>query len=329
MDLNRRKLLHLCASAVLLPNSLRSAAAQSYPGHPITVIVPVPAGGQMDSVARVIVERMRVTLGQPLIVENITGASGTIGVGRVARADPDGYTLLYGAWATQVVNGAVYSLPYDAMRDFEPIALTSVAPWMIAARTSLPVNDLKELITWLKDNPDKALAGTSGAGGPGHIGGVLFQKLSGTSFQFIPYRGVTPAISDLVAGQIDIMIADPASAVPQFRAGRVKLFAVTSPTRSPAAPHLPTVDEAGLPGLYLAPWHGIWSPKATAPHIIARVNAAVVETLRDTKVRQRLNELGSEIPPPEQQTPEALRTFHQAEIDRWWPIIKAAGVKPG
>ena len=281
----------------------------------------------MDSIARIVAERMRTPLSQPIIVDNATGASGTIGVGRVARATADGYTLLYGAWATQVVNGAVYALPYDLIDDFEPIALTSITPWLIAAKYGVPANDLLALIDWLKANPDRVSAGTSGAGGPGHIGGVLFQKLSGTHFQFVPYRGMTPAMQDLVSGQIDLMIADPASAIPQFRANRIKIFAVTANSRLAAAPDIPTVDEAGLPGFYLAPWHGIWAPKGTARSIVEKLNAAVVDALGDPGVRQRLSDLGSNPPPPEQQTPEALRAFHKAEIEKWWPIIKAVNIR--
>ena len=281
----------------------------------------------MDSIARIVAERMRTPLSQPIIVDNATGASGTIGVGRVARATADGYTLLYGAWATQVVNGAVYALPYDLIDDFEPIALTSITPWLIAAKYGVPANDLLALIDWLKANPDRVSAGTSGAGGPGHIGGVLFQKLSGTQFQFVPYRGMAPAMSDLVSGQIDLMIADPASAIPQFRANRIKIFAVAADSRLAAAPDIPTVDEAGLPGFYLAPWHGIWAPKGTARIIVEKLNAAVVDALADPNTRQRLIGLGSNPPPPEQQTPEALRAFHKAEIEKWWPIIKAANIR--
>jgi tripartite-type tricarboxylate transporter receptor subunit TctC len=281
----------------------------------------------MDSIARIVAERMRTPLSQPIIVDNATGASGTIGVGRIARATADGYTLLYGAWATQVVNGAVYVLPYDLIDDFEPIALTSITPWLIAAKYGVPANDLLALIDWLKVNPDRVSAGTSGAGGPGHIGGVLFQKLSGTHFQFVPYRGMAPAMQDLVSGQIDLMIADPASAIPQFRANRIKIFAVTANSRLAAAPDIPTVDEAGLPGFYLAPWHGIWAPKGTARIIVEKLNAAVVDALADPSARQRLIDLGSNPSPPEQQTPEALRAFHKAEIEKWWPIIKAANFR--
>ena len=326
MILSRRRFLNL-AIAAAIPAESKSATAEAYPSHPITMIVPVPAGGQMDSVARIVAERMRTPLSQPIIVENVTGASGTIGVGRVARAATDGYTLLYGAWATQVVNGAVYSLQYDLINDFEPIALTSNTPWLIAAKHAVPANDLRGLIDWLRANPDRVSAGTSGAGGPGHIGGVLFQKLSGTRFQFVPYRGMTPAMQDLVSGQIDLMIADPASAIPQFRANRIKIFAVTANTRLAVAPDIPTVDEAGLAGFYLAPWHGIWAPKGTANTIVIKLNMAVVDALADPGVRERLVDLGSNPPPRKQQTPEALRAFHTAEIEKWWPIIKAANIR--
>jgi tripartite-type tricarboxylate transporter receptor subunit TctC len=327
MKLPRRRFLCLAAAAAALPAAARASRADAYPSHPITMVVPVPAGGQMDSIARIVAESMRTTLSQPIIVENVTGASGTIGVGRVVRAAADGYTLLYGAWATQVVNGAVYALQYDLVNDFEPIGLTSITPWLIAAKNAVPANDLKGLIAWLKANPDAASAGTSGAGGPGHIGGVLFQQLSGTRFQFVPYRGMTPAMQDLVSGQIDVLIADPASGIPQFRAGRIKVFAVTARSRLAAAPDIPTVDEAGLPGFYLAPWHGIWAPKGTPGAVVAKLNAAVVDALADSGVQQRLIKLGSNIPARAQQTPEALRAFHKAEIEKWWPIIKAANIR--
>jgi tripartite-type tricarboxylate transporter receptor subunit TctC len=324
---SRCRFLTGCAAAALFATTVPVATAQDYPTRPITVIVPVPAGGQMDSIARIVTERMRIPLGQAVIVENVTGASGTIGVGRVARAAADGYTLCYCAWATHVVNGAVYSLAYDLIEDFTPLALTSITPWLIAARNAVPADDLRGLIGWLRSNQDKATAGTSGAGGPGHIGGVLFQKLTTTRFGFVPYRGMAPAMQDLVSGQIDMMIADPASAVAQYRAGRIKLFAILSGARSPLVSEIPTVDEAGLPGFYLTPWHGMWAPKHTPASVIARLNAAVVEALADPAVRQRFAELGTNIPPPEQQTPQALAAFHKAEIEKWWPVIKAANIK--
>ena len=327
MHLSRRRCLYLAATAAALASTSRIGRAQAYPTHPVTMIVPVPAGGQMDSIARILAERMRAPLGEPIVIENVTGASGTIGLGRAVRAAPDGYTLCYGAWATHVINGAVYTLQYDLIGDFEPIALTSITPWFIAARKGAPANDLKGLVAWLKANPEKASAGTSGAGGPGHIGGVLFEQLSGTRFGFVPYRGVAPAMQDLVSGQIDLMIADPASAMPQLRAGRIKIFAIMAHSRSPNAPDIPTVDEAGLPGLYLAPWHAIWAPKGTPSPIIGKLNAAVTDALADPAVRRQLADLGSDVPPREQQTPEALAAFHRAEIEKWWPIVKAANIK--
>jgi tripartite-type tricarboxylate transporter receptor subunit TctC len=327
MKLSRRRSLRLAAAAAALASMSRIGRAQAYPTHPVTMIVPVPAGGQMDSIARILAERMRATLKEPVVIENVTGASGTIGVGRAVRAAPDGYMLCYGAWATHVINGAVYALQYDLIGDFEPVALTSITPWFIAARNGVPANDLKGLIAWLKANPDQASAGTSGAGGPGHIGGVLFEQLSGTRFGFVPYRGVAPAMQDLVSGQIDLMIADPASAMPQFRAGRIKVFAIMARSRSPHAPEIPTVDEAGLPGLYLAPWHAIWAPKGTPRPIIGKLNASVTDALADPAVRRQLADLGSDVPPREQQTPEALAAFHKAEIEKWWPIVKAANIR--
>jgi len=327
IQLARRRFLKFASAAAVSATS-HMARAQAYPARPITLIVPVAAGGQMDSVARILAEAMRAPLGQPVLIENVTGASGTLGVGRAARAAPDGYTLCYGAWATHVINGAVYALQYDVINDFEPIALTSKTLWFIAAKKAIPANDLRSFIAWLAANPDKASAGTSGTGGPGHIGGILFQQLSGTRFNFVPYRGVAPATQDLVSGQIDLMIADPASALPQFRAGHIKVFAVLANTRSPVAPDIPTVDEAGLPGFYLAPWHGLWASKGTPANVIVRLNAAVMDALADPAVRARMADLGSTIPAPEQQTPQALGAFHKAEIEKWWPIIKAANIKP-
>jgi tripartite-type tricarboxylate transporter receptor subunit TctC len=327
MQLSRRRSLRLAAAAAALASMSRMGWAQAYPTHPVTMIVPVPAGGQMDSIARILARRMRAPLKEPVVIENVTGASGTIGVGRAVRAAPNGYTLCYGAWATHVINGAVYALQYDLIGDFEPVALTSVTPWFIAARNGVPAKDLKGLVAWLQANPDQASAGTSGAGGPGHIGGVLFEQLSGTRFGFVPYRGVALAMQDLVSGQIDLMIADPASAMPQFRAGRIKLFAIMAHSRSPNAREIPTVDEAGLPGLYLAPWHAIWAPKGTPRPVIGKLNAAVTDALADPAVGRQLADLGSDVPPREQQTPDALAAFHKAEIEKWWPIVKAANIR--
>ena len=329
MQLHRRQLLRLAASAAALSAGPRSAVAQAFPTHPITMVVPVPAGGAMDTIARIVAEGMRSSLGQPVVIENVTGASGSIGVGRVARASPDGYTIVYGALVTHVVNAAVLTLPYDVVTDFEPIALISSTPWLLAAKKYLPANDLRGLIAWLKTNPDKASSGTAGPGSPSHLGGILFQNITGTRFQSVPYRGTAPVIPDLVAGQIDIAILDPVTCLPQYQAGRIKVFAVLAQNRTAKAPDIPTVDEAGVPGLHLAPWQAMWAPKGTPNDVIARLNGAVVKTLADPAVRAKLTEQSYEVGPREEQTPEYLGAFHKAEIEKWWPIIKAAGIKGG
>jgi tripartite-type tricarboxylate transporter receptor subunit TctC len=255
----------------------------------------------------------------------VGGASGRIGTGRVARATPDGYTLVAGTFSTHVVNGAVQALSYDVMKDFKPVGLTANGPQLIVARKAMPASDLKEFIAWLKANPDRASQGTAGTGGTSHLAGVLFQKQTGTRFQFVPYRG--SAMQDLVAGNIDLMIDQASNALPQVRSGSIKVYAVASKTRMAAAPDIPTADEAGLPGFHISNWFAFWAPKGTPKDIVARLNAATVEALADPTVRQRLTDLGLEIFPPQQQTPEALAAFHRAEIEKWWPIIKAAGIK--
>jgi tripartite-type tricarboxylate transporter receptor subunit TctC len=289
-------------------------------------MVPFPPGGATDVIARNLAERMKVSLGQPVIIENVTGAGGTIGTGRVARAAPDGYTLSIGQTDTHVVTGATYALQYDVLNAFEPVAPLSTTPLLLLARKTMPADDLKGLIAWLKSNPDKASMGVITAGLT-HIAGVFFQKQTGTLFGFVPYRGGAPILQDVVAGQIDLGFLDPTTSLTQVRAGNVKAFAVTVAARLSSAPEIPTVDEAGLPGFYVSHWHGLWVPKGTPAAVIAKLNAAVVEALADPGVRARLADLGQEIFPPDQQTPEALAALQKAEIAKWWPIIKAANIR--
>ena len=328
MKLPRRKFLHLAAGAAALPVVSRATWAQAYPTRPVTVIVPFAAGGPTDAVGRLLAERMRGALGQSVTVENSSGAAGTLGVGRVARAVPDGYTLSLGIWSTHVVNGAIYTLQYDVVKDFEPVALISREfGVIIVAKKTTPAKDLRELIEWLKASHERALFGTSGVGSPSHMAGVLVQNLTGAPFQFVHYRGAAPSMQDLVAGQIDMGIASPVTCLPQVRAGLVKAYAVTAKSRLSAATDIPTVDEAGLPGMYLSAWFALWAPKGTPTNVIAKLNLAVRRALADLSMGSRLADLGQEIFPPDQQTPEALVALQKADIEKWWPIVKAAGIK--
>src|SRR4030081_1182543 len=307
----------------------RLGAGQSYPSRPITFIVPFGAGGPVDTLARNLSEAMRASLGQPVVIENVTGASGTLGVARAARAAPDGYTVSIGNWPSHIVNGAIYTLPYDVLKDFEPVARMPSNPYVVVARRDLPATDLKELIAWLKANPDKATQGTAGPGCGQHVSGIYFQKVTATHFAFAPYRaGSSEIMRDLVAGHIDLTFDQAITALPHVRNGQVKAYAVTSDKRLAAAPDIPTVDEAGAPGVYISTWYGMWVPKGTPPEAIAKLNhpamealpnPAAREALADPAVRQRLAGLGQEIPPPEQQTAEALGAHHKAEIEKWWP----------
>jgi tripartite-type tricarboxylate transporter receptor subunit TctC len=304
-----------------------SASAQTYPSKPVTIVVPFSAGGPLDTRARSLAEHMRSSLGQPIIIENVTGAAGSLGVGRVARSAPDGYTLGIGIWSTHVVNGAIYALQYDVLNDFEPVALLTNNSQLIVGKKTLPANDLKGLVAWLRANPDQALAGTAGVGSPQHIIGILFQNATGTRFRFVHYRGGAPAMQDLVAGQIDLIVADLTTSLPQARAGNIKPFAFTGRSRSAVAPDVPTTDEAGMPGFYTSVWSAIWAPKGTPKDVVDKLNAAIVEALADSATRQRLVALGDQVVPRDEQTPERLRAFHAAEIEKWWPIIKAAEIK--
>jgi tripartite-type tricarboxylate transporter receptor subunit TctC len=322
--MQQRSLLLATLAIALLANE--RSVAQVYPSRPITVVVPFAAGGTLDVVSRIVTERMRQSLGQPVVIENIVGAGGSIGVGRVARAAPDGYSLISGHWGTHVVNGASYQLAYDVRTVFEPISLVATGRQLIAVKKTLPASHLKEFITWLRANPDKALFGTTGAGA-GQVNAFLFQKMTGTRVQFVSYRGLAPAVQDLVAGQIDMMISSVGDLLPQVRAGTIKAYAVAHKDRLVMAPEIPTVDEAGLPGFHTQMWTGLWAPARTPKETIAKLNAAVVDALADPAVRRRLAELGQEIPAREEQTPETLAAYHKAEIEKWWPIIKAANIK--
>jgi tripartite-type tricarboxylate transporter receptor subunit TctC len=301
--------------------------SETYPSRPITIIVPSAAGGPTDALTRVIADYMRGALGQPVIIENQGAASGTVAVGRVAHAAPDGYTLSIGQWGNFVINGAVYPLQYDLLKDFSPIALIASNPQVIVARKDFPATNLKELIAWLKENPGKALQGTAGVGSPAHVGGVYFQQATGTRFQFVPYRGAAPAMLDLLGGRIDLLFDQASNSLAHLRSGKIKAFAVTARSRLPSAPEIPTVDEAGLPGFYVSVWHGMWAPKGTPKSVIAKLNTAVVAALKDPDVRKHLADLGQQIPPAEQQSPEALAAYQRAEAEKWWPIIKAASIK--
>ena len=299
------------------------ARAQSYPSRPITLVVPFPPGGSTDAAARIMAERMREPLGQPVVIENIGGAGGSIGVGRVARAAPDGYTFDIGQWDTHV-GSIIYRLDYDLEKDFEPIGLISNNPQLMVAKNDLPANNLAELVTWMKANPGKINFVNQNAAA--NVSGVLFENLTGQKVQFIPYRGAGPAMTDLMSGTVDLLVVQGAVALPQIRGGKIKALANLSAQRSASMPDIPTADETGVPGLYMSGWFGFWAPKGTPKDVIARLNAATVEALADPAVQKRFTELGLDVAPREQQTPEGLAAFQKAEIDKWWPIIKAAGI---
>jgi tripartite-type tricarboxylate transporter receptor subunit TctC len=303
-----------------------SARADDYPSRPITLVVPLGVGGSTDVIARLVAEGMRQALHQTIVVENFSGAGGTIGVGRVAHAAPDGYTILVGQWGTNIASGAIYKLNFDVLKDLEPVGLIATQPFLIVSRSSLAANNLKELIAWIKANPGKATEGNSGVGSPSHVSGILFQKAINSPMQMIPYRGAGESTQAIVSGQIDVLLNTPAVSMEQLKAGQIKVFAVTAKTRLATAPDVPTTDEAGLPGFYFSFWHAVWVPKDTPKPIVDKLNAALKTTLADPATRQKLIGLAQEIYPPAEQTPEALDKFEHEEAAKWWPIIKEAGI---
>jgi tripartite-type tricarboxylate transporter receptor subunit TctC len=303
------------------------ATAQTYPSRPITIVVPFAAGGPIDTTTRIVTEKMKDQLGQTFIVENVTGAAGSLAAARVAKSAPDGYTLMTGIWNTHVANGAIYRLTYNVQTDFAPVALVSSNPLLIVSSKGTPANNLAELIAWLKNNPDKATQGTSGIGSVGHIGGIFFQKMTGTKFSFVPYRGLAPAIQDLTAGTIDLMFDTPATSLPQVQAGNIRAYAVTSPKRIASAPDIPTVDEAGLKDLYVTTWTGFFAPKGTPDEIVEKLGAAARQALADPDVQKKLAAVGQDVYPPDQQSAQALAKLQDDDIKKWWPIIKDANIK--
>ncbi len=319
------KLFAIALAAALA--TIGSAAAENYPSRVITMVVPFPAGGGTTLLARVVAEAMKAELDQTVIVENVPGAGGTIGVARVARAAPDGYTLLFGNWASNVGTGAVYPVDYDLIKDFEPIARIADAPLWLVARKDFPAKNLKEMLAWLKANPGKATAATVGVGSGSHLCGIYLENETGIRVQFIPYHGGAPAMQDLIAGNVDMMCDFSSNSLPFYRAGQIKALAVMAKHRWFGAPEVPTVDEMSVPGIYVSFWHGLWAPKGTPKDVIAKLNGAVVKALADPTVQKRFADQGQEIPPRDQQTPGALAAYQKAEIDKWWPIIKGAGIK--
>jgi tripartite-type tricarboxylate transporter receptor subunit TctC len=311
--------------AAVLSGAAALAAAQGFPSRPITLIVPFPPGGSTDTAARIVGEALRVPLGQALVIENVGGANGSIGVGRVARSAPDGYTIDIGQWDTHV-GAIIYPINYDLQKDFAPIGLMSINPQLMIARKAFPANDLKELVAWMKANPGMATFVEQTAAAK--LSGIQMQQATGTTVQFIPYRGAGPAMQAMLSGTVDLMVLQAAAALPQARAGTVKILANLSPQRSPVVPGVPTSDESGIPGLYASGWFALFGPRGLPKEVVARLNAAMVHALADQKVRERFSDLGLDVAPREHQSPEALAAFQKAEMDKWWPIIKAANIKP-
>jgi tripartite-type tricarboxylate transporter receptor subunit TctC len=311
--------------AILASNG--AALAENFPSHPITIVVPFSAGGPSDAMSRILAERMKVTLGETLLVENVTGAGGSIGVGRAVRSPPDGYTISFGHLGTHVANGAIYKLGYDLVADLEPVVLLPSNTMIVVSKNAVPAKSLSELLAWLKARPEPAAAGTAGAGSGSHIAGLYFENVTGLKLQYVPYRGTAPALTDLVAGQIDIIVDQLSNSIAQVRAGTIRAYAVTDGKRVESASDIPTTDEAGLAGFHMTLWSGLWVPKGTPKDVVAKLNAAAVGALNDPEVRRKFEDLGLQMPPQDQLTPEALGALQKAEIAKWWPMIRAANVK--
>src|SRR6478736_5431059 len=324
----RKQMRRIVVAALLATLAFAgSAVAQNVPSRPITIIVPFSAGGPSDAMARILAERMKATLGETVLIENVTGAGGSIGVGRAVRSPPDGYSISFGHLGTHVANGAIYKLGYDLVADLEPVVLLPSNPMLIVSKNAVPAKSLRELLAWLKARPTPATAGTAGAGSGSHIAGLYFENVSGVKLQYVPYRGTAPAMNDLVAGQIDLIVDQTSNSIGQVRAGNIRAYAVTSDKRLESAPDVPTTDEAGLPGFHMTLWSGLWVPKGTPKEIVTKLNAAAVDALTDPAVRKQLENLGLQMPPKDQLAPEALGAWQKAEIAKWWPVLKAANVK--
>jgi tripartite-type tricarboxylate transporter receptor subunit TctC len=317
----------LLAALVALLMAGGNARADNFPSHPVTIVVPFSAGGPSDAMMRILAERMKAALGQSILIENVTGAGGSLGVGRVVRAPADGYTVGFGHLGTNVANGAIYKLGYDLVTDLEPVVLLPSNPMIIVSKNAVPAKSLKELIAWLKAKPTAPTAGTAGAGSGSHIAGLYFENVTGIKLQFVPYRGTAPAMTDLVAGQIDLIIDQTSNSISQVRAGTIRAYAVTDDKRVESASDIPTTDEAGLSGFHMTLWSGLWVPKDTPKDIVAKLNAAAVAALSDPAVRKQLENLGLRMTPQDQLSPAALGAWQKLEIAKWWPMIKAANVK--
>jgi len=313
--------------SIVIATTVSSASAQTWPAHPITIVAPTTAGGPPDTIARILSEPMKSSLGQPVIVENVTGAGGSLGVQRVVRSAPDGYTVSIGHLNSHVFTGAVYNLSFDLLTDLAPVTMLTAAPMVFVVRSEFPANNLKELIAWMKQHPKGATFGSVGIGGPAKVWATDFQRKVGIEFQFVPYRGAAAIVQDLIAGQIDVACVEGSNVLAHLHGGKIKPFAVLSPKRWNSAADVPTIDEAGGGNSHMTFWHGLWVPKGTPPDVIAKLDAAAVEALADANTRARLAQIGQEIVPREQQTPQALAAHQKAEIEKWWPIMRASGVK--